>query len=199
MSTPPRIQVYCTVRENEIQDGPEGPICTRCMKTLVDLADPVAVAAARPRGNLGCGFLRKVSLPVIASSLLLSSPTPARATDQPAKEAPPAPERPILRGKVAQPNPPASPEKKPEPSKDNPPPSRDIFPGEAPTLPEHAKLSSGGKNPENYPLAKAASDRPGIVISPYTGKDVDVVDLPSGSMVCDPAYPMKAKKYFRLP
>lgn len=51
----------------------------------------------------------------------------------------------------------------------------------------------------NYPTAKYVSGSNDRVISPYTGKEVDVTGLTPGSLVMDPDYPSDAKKYFRIP
>lgn len=52
---------------------------------------------------------------------------------------------------------------------------------------------------ENYPNAKYVAGSNERVISPYTGKEVDVTGLTPGSLVMDPDYPSDAKKYFRIP
>lgn len=54
--------------------------------------------------------------------------------------------------------------------------------------------------PENeYPVAKQAPGKEGIVISPYSGKEVDVRDIPPGTLVMDPSFPPNEKKFFRVP
>jgi len=63
----PKIQVYCTVREDELEQGPDGLVCTRCIRNLVNLNDPAAATK-----STGCGFLRRVGAPALASTLPLS-------------------------------------------------------------------------------------------------------------------------------
>ncbi len=49
------------------------------------------------------------------------------------------------------------------------------------------------------PIAEPAPDKPGMVISPYSGKPVDVRGVPAGKLVMDPYFPAAEKKYFRIP
>jgi hypothetical protein len=51
----------------------------------------------------------------------------------------------------------------------------------------------------NYPTAKYAAGSNERVISPYTGKEIDVSGLSPGSLVMDPDYVSKDQKYFRIP
>ena len=52
--------------------------------------------------------------------------------------------------------------------------------------------------PEDFPVAKISHEN-GIVISPYTGNKIDVSGIPPNTLVADPAYKIKDRKYFRLP
>jgi len=56
-------------------------------------------------------------------------------------------------------------------------------------------------SPENqgYPAATALAGKSGYVTSPYSGKVIDVRDLPPGTLVQDPTFPASEKKYFRVP
>ena len=49
------------------------------------------------------------------------------------------------------------------------------------------------------PVAEPVSGQPGMVISPYNGKHIDVKGIAPGTLVADPTYPMEQKKYFRVP
>lgn len=202
---PPKIHVYCTVREDELEAGPNGLVCTRCIRNLVNLNDP---ASAGKTG--GCGFLRRLGAPALASTLLLSSACQAKPEARPMLlgkiaapvEAPKAPKkptekepikpplpptpRPVLPGLIAPPLPPPPPPKKEEPKK--PEPEKKNSTDDAP----HA----GAAN--DWPVAPPHPGWPGHVTSPYTGKPVDVVSFEAGSLICDPAYPMSARKYFRI-
>jgi hypothetical protein len=40
---------------------------------------------------------------------------------------------------------------------------------------------------------------PGMVISPFNDKVVDVQGIPPGALVADPTFPAEEKKYFRVP
>lgn len=53
--------------------------------------------------------------------------------------------------------------------------------------------------PQEYPPAVAVEGKPGFVTSPYSGKIIDVNDIPPGTLVADPTYPVEEKKYFRTP
>jgi hypothetical protein len=53
-------------------------------------------------------------------------------------------------------------------------------------------------DPDDYPFAERTAE-PGIVISPYTGKKVDVSRVPQRTLVIDPAYRMEDGKFFRVP
>lgn len=49
------------------------------------------------------------------------------------------------------------------------------------------------------PVAEPAPGQPGLVLSPYNGKLVDVKGFAPGTLVADPAFPLTEKKYFRVP
>jgi hypothetical protein len=49
------------------------------------------------------------------------------------------------------------------------------------------------------PVAEPVPGQPGMVISPYNGKPIDVKGIAPGTLVADPTYPMEQKKYFRVP
>ena len=53
-------------------------------------------------------------------------------------------------------------------------------------------------DPNAYPVAEH-TDKPGIVISPYTQSKVDVSRISEGTLVLDPAFKMADKKFFRVP
>ena len=50
-----------------------------------------------------------------------------------------------------------------------------------------------------YPSATAVAGKSGYVTSPYSGKIIDVRDMPPGTLVQDPTFPASEKKYFRVP
>ncbi|WP_035600436.1 hypothetical protein [Haloferula sp. BvORR071] len=49
------------------------------------------------------------------------------------------------------------------------------------------------------PVAEPVPNMPGMVISPYNGKHIDVKGYAPGTLVADPTYPIEEKKYFRVP
>jgi hypothetical protein len=49
------------------------------------------------------------------------------------------------------------------------------------------------------PVAEAVQGKPGFVFSPFNNKVVDVRDIPAGTLVADPTYPISEKKYFHVP
>lgn len=49
--------------------------------------------------------------------------------------------------------------------------------------------------PSDTPAPVAVKDKPGFVMSPF----IDVRDIPPGTLVADPTYPVTQKKYFRVP
>ena len=51
----------------------------------------------------------------------------------------------------------------------------------------------------DYAFANPVPGKEGFVFSPYNNKEVDVRDIPSGTLVADPTYPATEKKYFRVP
>jgi hypothetical protein len=199
---PPKIQVYCTVREDELTPSPNGFVCTRCNRTLVDLNDPAAVAAAGSNGPT-CGFLRRLAIPALASSLVLSACDSSSAENRPltGKIAVKTSERPMLAGS---PLPPAEVELPPKPPV-HPiviPAVKDFLTGDLTpqgVIEEGKRIKADNLERAAWPLAKAVSGKPGFVTSPYTRKPVDIASIPAGSVVCDPDYPMQAKKYFRIP
>jgi hypothetical protein len=172
MNDTPEIQVYCRLREDELsQDAGGGLTCTRCMKTLVNLGDPAAVAAARAGGGLGCGFFRKMAVPALASSMMLSScATPAK----------------IMAGTPVMNHVPGEKE-----STENGPGSG-VSGGDI--------VGPGTYTPlKGWPVAERVPGKPGMVYSPYNGDTVDVSDLKPGKLVLDPRFHMKDKKFFRVP
>jgi hypothetical protein len=52
---------------------------------------------------------------------------------------------------------------------------------------------------KDYPFASPVVGKPGYVLSPYNSKMVNVVDIPSGTLVTDPTFPASEKKFFRVP
>jgi hypothetical protein len=73
--------------------------------------------------------------------------------------------------------------------------------GSVPISAENRDIKVGRvKKPEaEYPVAKFAPGKIDIVISPYTGKKIDVSGLPAGTLVMDPDFPADQKKFFRVP
>ena len=55
------------------------------------------------------------------------------------------------------------------------------------------------KTTKDYVFAQPIPGKEGFVLSPYNGKQIDVRDIPSGTLVQDPTYPSSEKKYFRVP
>lgn len=53
--------------------------------------------------------------------------------------------------------------------------------------------------PRKPPIAEPVAGSPGRVISPFNGKEINVIGLPIGSLISDPHYPRSEKKYFRVP
>ena len=49
------------------------------------------------------------------------------------------------------------------------------------------------------PIAEPIQGQPGMVISPFNGKPIDVKGIAPGTLVADPTYPLEDKKYFRVP
>lgn len=54
-------------------------------------------------------------------------------------------------------------------------------------------------NNQGYPTATTLAGKSGYVTSPYSGKIIDVRDMPPGTLVQDPTFPPSEKKYFRVP
>lgn len=52
---------------------------------------------------------------------------------------------------------------------------------------------------EPAPVAVAVKGMQGFVTSPFNGKMVDVRDIPPGTLVSDPTFPVSEKKLFRVP
>lgn len=50
-----------------------------------------------------------------------------------------------------------------------------------------------------HPVALQVEGQPGMVISPYGGKIVDVRNIPPGTLVQDPTAQPEDKAYFRVP
>jgi hypothetical protein len=53
--------------------------------------------------------------------------------------------------------------------------------------------------PEPHPTAVAVEGTPGFVLSPFNHKMIDVRDIPGGTLVADPTFPMSEGKFFRVP
>jgi len=51
----------------------------------------------------------------------------------------------------------------------------------------------------DYMFANKVPGKDGFVLSPYNNKQVDVRDIPSGTLVQDPTYTGAGKGYFRVP
>lgn len=49
------------------------------------------------------------------------------------------------------------------------------------------------------PVAKPTPGKEGFVFSPFNNQIVDVRDIPSGTLVADPTFPVEEKKFFRVP
>lgn len=49
------------------------------------------------------------------------------------------------------------------------------------------------------PEARAVPGRAGYVFSPFNDKVIDIQGIPAGTLVADPTFPTKDKKYFRVP
>ncbi len=65
--------------------------------------------------------------------------------------------------------------------------------------PEDPKHKPAPPRDTPAPIAVAVKDKPGFVMSPFNDKIVDVRDIPPGTLVADPTYPLTEKKYFRVP
>lgn len=80
------------------------------------------------------------------------------------------------------------------------PPVTPVPPTNHPEIPRLFRNRSQPVDPrfEKYPLAEAVPGKPGFVLSPYTGRAVDVTAIRSGGMAEDPSVPW-AKRYFRVP
>ncbi|MBK1883986.1 hypothetical protein JIN85_16320 [Luteolibacter pohnpeiensis] len=50
-----------------------------------------------------------------------------------------------------------------------------------------------------YPSAKNIAGKPGYVVSPYSERQIDVRNIPPGTLVNDPNFPSSQKAYFRIP
>ena len=68
-------------------------------------------------------------------------------------------------------------------------------------LAEEKEVSLGEEKPAPHaiPIAELAPGQPGYIISPYSGKVIDVRGIPAMTLVQDPEYPAAEKKYFRVP
>ncbi|MGC4017606.1 MAG: hypothetical protein QM755_24285 [Luteolibacter sp.] len=54
------------------------------------------------------------------------------------------------------------------------------------------------KKPEN-PVATVVEGQPGFVVSPFNKKIVDVRNIPAGTLVRDPTYPVEERRFFQIP
>ena len=73
-----------------------------------------------------------------------------------------------------------------------------------PTSKPGTESGKGGENgavliEKKPPVAEPVPNMPGMVISPYNGKHIDVKGYAPGTLVADPTYPIEEKKYFRVP
>lgn len=116
------------------------------------------------------------------------------------KEEPPVESRPTAERKIPSPTKiepvaevdpaPKQQENIPETPEPQPEKTANIPPKETPAAPPQ---------PQGYPSATALAGKSGYVTSPYSGKIIDVRDMPSGTLVQDPTFPASEKKYFRVP
>ncbi len=62
-------------------------------------------------------------------------------------------------------------------------------------------IRGGGAGGDGAPfhVAKAVPGKEGFVFSPFNNKLVDVRNIPPGTLVADPTYPVSEKKFFRVP
>ena len=118
------------------------------------------------------------------------------------KEEPPTKSPPTTERKLPSPTPiePVAdletPQKKKEPATpDTPNPQPKETAGEHPKQTPPASSDNNG----GYPSAVPYEGQKGYVKSPYSGKVIDVRDMPSGTLVQDPTFPASEKKYFRVP
>lgn len=103
---------------------------------------------------------------------------------KPAPEPKPEPEPVVVEAPKPEPKPEPVVEKEPTPAP-KPPPNDEI---------DIATLDLRG----DFPTARKAS-REGYVHSPYNDKKINVKDIPSGSLVADPRFPLGERKYFVVP
>lgn len=103
---------------------------------------------------------------------------------EPAPE--PKPEPVVVEAPKPEPKPEPVVEKEPEPAPAPKPPPNDEI--------DIATLDLKG----DFPTARKAS-REGYVHSPYNDKKINVKDIPSGSLVADPRFPLGERKYFLVP
>ena len=82
---------------------------------------------------------------------------------------------------------------------ESPPPDSPKSPADQTTnVPPKQTPAAPPSNP-GYPSATAVAGKSGYVTSPYSGKIIDVRDMPPGTLVQDPTFPASEKKYFRVP
>lgn len=182
------IQAYCTFIDRCTPTGDGGLYCDKCRTKINDLTDmsPEAIDQLRASNPAACGFVRTVgTAAALASTLALAS------CSDPVSQAP------LLNGdKAISLNvtggiicPPSQRSDAGKPKADEGK-SFPVVPGQ---------IAGPDRKAESYPVAKPVSGKPGVVISPYTGKEVDVRGIKSGNLVMDPAFPVKEQKLFRLP
>ena len=89
------------------------------------------------------------------------------------------------------------PRERQEPGRDGDPAASMVNQRTRPSQPPPERVYPKPK-PE-IPVAEAIQGKPGFVLSPFNSKVVDVRDIPPGTLVADPTYPMEEKKFFRVP
>jgi hypothetical protein len=146
-------------------------MCQKCQKLLHDTS--VADGAPSHR-DVRCGFFRFVRMSAVATSVALA------ACDNEGRR----PEAHV-----------------PERNENHIPPEAPFVGVLVPEPPPRtAPPEDSGESTADYPTAEPTSDsNRRMMISPYTGKHVDVRNIPAGSLVIDPDFPPEARKYFRIP
>lgn len=172
------IQAYCTFVNRCTPTGDGGLYCDKCRTRITDLTDmsPKAVEELRASNPRACGFVRTVGISALASALALS-PCQSNAGEEKPERAERVPNNVIRQAKKDA-------ERTARQSSRGP-----AFPG---------SIGTPAKPAIEYPVAKAVEGEPNMVISPYTGKKVNVKGLKPGALVLDPKY-LPEHKIFRLP
>ncbi|GAA5484690.1 hypothetical protein [Haloferula sargassicola] len=76
---------------------------------------------------------------------------------------------------------------------------KDPATGEAEAATEPGTGPDKPATPVAIPVAEPAEGKPGYIVSPFSGKLVDVRGIAAGTLVQDPDFPAEEKKYFRVP